>query len=70
MLFFGCRSRKADFFFADEWLPMVDSASLQLFTAFSRDQEHKIYVQHKIEETGAVVWEWLSQKNAIVLIAG
>ena len=70
MLFFGCRSKEADFFFASEWLPLADSGDLVLFTAFSRDQDYKVYVQHKIEEAGGVVWEWLSQKNASVLIAG
>ena len=70
MLFFGCRARQADFFFAGEWLPLADRGSLKLYTAFSRDQDHKIYVQHKIEEAGAVVWEWLQLKNATVLIAG
>ena len=70
MLFFGCRSQTADFFFGDEWLPLVDSGSLVLFTAFSRDQEHKVYVQHRIEEAGGVVWEWLSKRNASILIAG
>ena len=38
VLFFGCRNREADFFFADEWLPLVECGKLQLFTAFSRDQ--------------------------------
>ena len=70
MLFFGCRSQTADFFFGGEWLPLVDSEQLVLFTAFSRDQEHKVYVQHRIEEAGGVVWEWLSQRNASILIAG
>ena len=60
----------ADFFFGNEWLPLVDRGSLLLFTAFSRDQEHKVYVQHRIEEVGGVVWEWLSQRTASVLIAG
>ena len=70
MLFFGCRSQMADFFFGGEWLPLVDSEQLVLFTAFSRDQEHKISVQHRIEEAGGVVWEWLSRRNASILIAG
>lgn len=70
MLFFGCRSRLADFFFEREWLPMVDRRELILFMAFSRDQEHKVYVQHRMEEEGATVWEWLTEKQASVLIAG
>jgi sulfite reductase alpha subunit-like flavoprotein len=70
MFFFGCRSQAADFFFGGEWLPLVDDNSLVLFTAFSRDQENKVYVQHRIEEAGGVVWEWLSRRNASILIAG
>ena len=27
-------------------------------TAWSRDQEEKIYVQHRLKEHGAEVWEW------------
>lgn len=43
-LFFGCRSSKADFFFADEWLPLNANGSLRhLFCAFSRDQPDKMY---------------------------
>ena len=38
MLFFGCRSEKADFFFRDEWEPLAVSGKLKLFPAFSRDQ--------------------------------
>ncbi len=70
MLFFGCRSEKADFFFSNEWLPLTTSGELQLYTAFSRDQEVKVYVQHRIKEQGSVVWEWLNKKGAYVLIAG
>ena len=70
MLFFGCRSRQNDFFFEGEWLPLAESGHMTLFTAFSRDQEYKVYVQHQIKEAGGVVWEWLSKRNASVLIAG
>ncbi|XP_064396442.1 NADPH-dependent diflavin oxidoreductase 1-like [Halichondria panicea] len=70
MLFFGCRSERADFFFSNEWLPLVTSGQLQLFTAFSRDQDMKDYVQHRIKERGGVVWEWLHTRGAHVLIAG
>ena len=69
-MFFGCRSKKADFFFSEEWLPLVSEGYLQLHTAFSRDQEHKIYVQHVIKREGVAVWEWLNKQQAHVLIAG
>ena len=38
VLFFGCRNSKKDFFFKEEWEPLVENGKLQLFTAFSRDQ--------------------------------
>lgn len=70
MLFFGCRSQQADFFFAQEWRPLVRERKLELFTAFSRDQDQKVYVQHRMEEEGRVVWEWVQQRKAYMFIAG
>lgn len=37
MMFFGCRSEKDDYFFKNEWEPLVTEGQLLLFTAFSRD---------------------------------
>lgn len=64
-LFFGCRSRRADFFFADEWRTYPD---LEVHPAFSRDASvpvdadaphqydaGKNYVQHQIREHGGEV---------------
>lgn len=42
VLFFGCRSEHADFHCSAELQAMVASGMLQLFTAFSRDQSHKM----------------------------
>ena len=44
MLFFGCRNSNKDFFFREQWCPLVENGSLKLFTAFSRDQVHVILV--------------------------
>merc|ERR1711928_92344 len=41
----GCSPFRA---FADEGLPLQQEEHLKLFCAFSRDQPHKIYVQHLI----------------------
>ena len=43
VLFFGCRNSNKDFFFKEEWQPLVENGSLQLFTAFSRDQVISYY---------------------------
>ena len=49
LLYFGSRNKEADFFFREDFsrVPRLD-----LVTAFSRDQEDKIYVQHRMAETG------------------
>lgn len=39
------------------------------FVAFSRDQAQKVYVQHKIQEEGIKVWNFL-KSGAWVYVAG
>ncbi|XP_005055399.1 PREDICTED: NADPH-dependent diflavin oxidoreductase 1 [Ficedula albicollis] len=69
-LFFGCRHKSKDFYCQTEWEELVTKGLLTLFTAFSRDQEEKVYVQHRIQENGRLVWELLSSGNAHVYLAG
>jgi sulfite reductase alpha subunit-like flavoprotein len=38
LLFYGCRNRKADFFFEDEWKRLAAETGLTVLPAFSRDQ--------------------------------
>ena len=57
VLFFGCRHEARDFLYAEELQKWQTKGMLQLFNAFSRDQEHKIYVQHRMLEQGAMLWE-------------
>lgn len=70
MMFFGCRSKCADYYFSSEWAVASRTGCLILHTAFSRDQSHKVYVQHRLEEEGEEVWRWISQKKAHIFIAG
>ncbi|XP_078282214.1 NADPH-dependent diflavin oxidoreductase 1 [Rhinoraja longicauda] len=69
-LFFGCRGKTKDFFCRAEWDDLEQLGYLALFTAFSRDQDHKIYVQHLIKEKGDVVWDLIQNKKANFYIAG
>ena len=48
----------------------MDSGDLYRFTtAWSRDQEEKIYVQHRLKEHGAEIWEWF-ENGAYFYICG
>lgn len=69
-LFFGEQHQKSEFFYQEEWEAALQDGSLtKLTTAFSRDQQHKIYVQHKMLEEGADLWKWLDQ-GAIFYVCG
>jgi sulfite reductase (NADPH) flavoprotein alpha-component len=59
-LFFGNQRHSQDFLFADELVAYCrDGLLTRLDTAFSRDQAHKIYVQHRMLESAAELWAWL-----------
>lgn len=61
-LFFGEQRSKCDFFYKEEFEALQAAGVLTtLTTAFSRDQEHKIYVQHRMKEHGAELWKWLEE---------
>lgn len=51
VLFFGCRKEKEDFIYTEELHAYKAKGVLnELVTAFSRDTDRKVYVQHKIVE--------------------
>ena len=59
MLFFGCRSASADFFFHCEWSGMVEAGLLTLHTAFSRDQTQKVLLtvpEHEVYRLSLCVY--------------
>ena len=59
-LFFGNPSFTQDFLYQVEWQRFVKDGVLdKISLAFSRDQEHKIYVQHRLLEQGEEVYKWL-----------
>jgi len=68
LLFFGCRNKSADFYFENEWNRFSDH--FRIFTAFSRDQERKNYVQHEIEKQSQLVADLVVNQRARVFIAG
>ena len=70
VLFFGCRNRNADFFFESEWESIQDRIPLKVFSAFSRDQKEKIYVQDLLIQQCDLVFRLLYQSGGIVYICG
>lgn len=70
VLIFGCRYHDKDFHYKEQWNSYVENGQLQLLTAFSRDQEKKVYVQHKITENGEMLWDLIDYEGAKVVISG
>jgi len=69
-LFFGGRSLYHDFLYQLEWQQALKRNSLhRLDVAFSRDQDRKIYVQHRIREAGKDLFAWLSN-GAYLYVCG
>jgi sulfite reductase (NADPH) flavoprotein alpha-component len=69
-LFFGERSASTDFLYRDELLEMqADGHLTRLDLAFSRDQEHKVYVQDRMLEQSSEFWRWL-EEGASVYVCG
>ncbi|KAI8393659.1 uncharacterized protein BYT42DRAFT_551807 [Radiomyces spectabilis] len=70
VLFFGCRYRDKDYHYREEWEKYVADGSLTVFTAFSRDQEEKLYVQDRIRENASLVWYLIDKCQAKVILSG
>ena len=69
-LFFGDQYFATDFLYQTEIQDWFQTGVLtKVCTAFSRDQEEKIYVQHRMMEHGAEFFEWL-QSGGYVYVCG
>jgi sulfite reductase (NADPH) flavoprotein alpha-component len=69
-LFFGNPNYTQDFLYQTEWQRFVKDGVLnKVSLAFSRDQEQKIYVQHRMLEQGAEIYRWLEQ-GAHIYVCG
>lgn len=61
-LFFGDQKRITDFLYHDQIIEWVQKGVLtRLDTAFSRDQEEKVYVQTRMLQAGSELWQWLEE---------
>lgn len=70
VLLYGGRNRTADFFFAEEWDELSKRIPLQVLTAFSRDQQGKVYVQDTIRQNVKLFFRLLHEMQGSVYICG
>jgi sulfite reductase alpha subunit-like flavoprotein len=70
-LYFGCRSESKDQHYAEEWQKLADAGKLIYRTAFSREEGSKYrYVQNRMREDKARLWQLIHDKNAWIYISG
>ena len=69
-LFFGCRQKDADYFYEHDWRELQNDLPLRVFTAFSRDQKQKIYVQDLVKEQSELVYRLLHESEGMVYVCG
>uniref|UniRef100_A0A8C9R7L9 NADPH--cytochrome P450 reductase n=1 Tax=Scleropages formosus TaxID=113540 RepID=A0A8C9R7L9_SCLFO len=71
VLYYGCRHQKEDFLYQEELEEYERSGVLtQLHVAFSRDQEHKVYVQHLLKQNKENLWNLIDSQTAHIYICG
>jgi len=69
-LIFGARHFSQDFLYQLEWQRALKRGALaRIDLAFSRDRDRRSYVQHRIVETGAVLYDWI-EGGATVYVCG
>jgi cytochrome P450/NADPH-cytochrome P450 reductase len=69
MLFFGCRHPEQDFLYADELQAFAAEGVTELYTAFSRAEGPKTYVQNLVTAEQDRVWRVIEQ-GAIIYVCG
>jgi sulfite reductase (NADPH) flavoprotein alpha-component len=70
-LFFGAQHEKCDFAYREDFEAFMKEGILtRLDCAWSRDQAHKIYVQHKLADNAAEIWKWIDTDGAQFFVCG
>ncbi|XP_055908983.1 NADPH-dependent diflavin oxidoreductase 1 isoform X2 [Eupeodes corollae] len=70
IVFFGCRNKEKDYFCREYFERFEAKGVAKCFTAFSRDQENKVYVQHLIKDNSSLLKDLILNKTAVVMVAG
>jgi len=71
LLYFGARYEKTEFLYGDEIESYhADGVLTDLKKAFSRDQEEKIYAQHRIAEDPELLYDYMVRRNGSFYLCG
>uniref|UniRef100_A0A3Q2NS41 NADPH--hemoprotein reductase n=1 Tax=Fundulus heteroclitus TaxID=8078 RepID=A0A3Q2NS41_FUNHE len=71
VMYFGCRHKNEDYIYQEELEEAEKKGVLtQLNVAFSRDQAHKVYVQHDLKKNKEHVWKLIHTDNAHIYVCG
>jgi sulfite reductase alpha subunit-like flavoprotein/pyruvate/2-oxoacid:ferredoxin oxidoreductase beta subunit/pyruvate/2-oxoacid:ferredoxin oxidoreductase alpha subunit/Pyruvate/2-oxoacid:ferredoxin oxidoreductase gamma subunit/Pyruvate/2-oxoacid:ferredoxin oxidoreductase delta subunit len=71
LLYFGARFEATEFMYGAEIEEYVEDGVLtHLKKAFSRDQEHKIYAQTRIEEDPHLIYDYMVNRNGSFYLCG
>ena len=69
--YFGMRYRETEYLYGNELEGYArDGVISNLRPAFSRDQDHKIYVHHHMEQDMKIIYEQLVKQNGYFLLCG
>lgn len=69
-LFFGDQHQATDFLYEQQLEQWSESGLLtRLSTAFSRDGDEKVYVQNRMQEQAAELWQWINE-GAFIFVCG
>jgi sulfite reductase (NADPH) flavoprotein alpha-component len=69
-LFFGDQHFNSDFLYQTEWQKYLKSGLLtRMDVAFSRDTDHKVYVQHRMKEKARDLYAWM-EEGAFFYVCG
>lgn len=71
LLFFGCRRRDEDYIYENELMEYSRNKTLTaLYTAFSREDASKVYVQSRLAEHAEQVWGLIQNQGAHIYVCG
>lgn len=70
-LYFGCKTRDLDFIYSDELDEYEREGTLtNMYLAFSREQNEKVYVQHLLAKNASDTWKLIDDDGAYIYVCG